>query len=115
MNVGKKIRHLREQKGLTQEAVAYVLHISQPTYARLENGDRNSWANYIEPLCSLFEIQPEDLFKQDTLIINQNQQGGNGAFIINQLSEQLIAQYEENSKLKDDIIADLKKRLSKHE
>ncbi|MCF6308568.1 MAG: helix-turn-helix transcriptional regulator [Flavobacteriaceae bacterium] len=102
--VAKKIKKLRNQKKLSQEQVADYLHISQPTYARIENGESNSWANYILPICDLFEIQPEDLLKQESIIVNQNQQGGNGAFIINQLSEKLIKQYEER-------IAEYKERL----
>jgi len=54
----------------------------------------------------LFEIQPEDLVKTENIIVNQNQQGGNGAFIINQqLSEKLIEQYEQRLKDKDEIIS----------
>jgi len=51
------------------------------------------------------------LLKQENIIVNQNQQGGNGAFIINQLSEKLIEQYEQRLKDKDEIIAMLKGQL----
>jgi transcriptional regulator with XRE-family HTH domain len=109
--VGKKIRTLRKQKGLSQEQVADRLHISQSTYARIESGDSHSWASYIEPISNLFNIQPEELLKQESIIVNQNQQGGNGAFIINQLSEKLIEQYEQRIKDKDEIIDLLKIQL----
>ena len=36
--VGSKIKALRKEKGLSQEQVADYLHISQSTYARIENG-----------------------------------------------------------------------------
>ncbi len=93
--VGKRIRILRKQKGLSQEQVADSLHISQSAYARIENGESHSWSNYIEQISRLFEIQPEELIKQEHVIINNNQQGGesNNAFIINQLSEKLIEQF----------------------
>jgi len=112
--VGKKIRTLRKQKGLSQEQVADHLHISQSTYARIENGESHSWSSYIEPISKLFEIQPEELVKTENIIVNQNQQGGNGAFIINQqLSEKLIEQYEQRLKDKDEIITLLRAQLKK--
>ncbi|GAA3780517.1 hypothetical protein GCM10022271_10980 [Corallibacter vietnamensis] len=59
-----KIKSLRYNKGLSQEQVADYLNISQSTYARIENGDSNSWSNYINPICQLFEINPEDLLRR---------------------------------------------------
>uniref|UniRef100_UPI00404B4400 helix-turn-helix domain-containing protein n=1 Tax=Gelidibacter sp. TaxID=2018083 RepID=UPI00404B4400 len=113
LEVAKKIKSLRTNKGLSQEQMADYLHIAQSTYARIESGETNSWANYIQPICELFEIQPEELLKNDTLIVNQNQQGGNGAFIINQLSDKLIQQYELRLHDKDQYIKRLEKLLDK--
>ena len=106
--VGKRIRTLRKQKGLSQEQVADSLHISQSAYARIENGESHSWSNYIEQISTLFEIRPEELIKQENIIVNQNQQGGNGAFVINQLSEKLIEQFEQRLLDKDVVIKLLK-------
>lgn len=103
------------QKGLTQEQVAEHLHISQSTYARMESGETNGWAYYLESLTKLFEILPEDLVKNESLQISYNKGNSTNAFIINQLSENLLEKFDENSKLKDEIIADLKRRLSKYE
>ena len=122
LSVGKKIKELRELKGFTQEQVADYLNISQPTYARIENGQRNSWANYLESICVFFEVQPEELFKDSSVIINNNQKGGAGYIQINQLSEKLNEQheinaklYKENAELKDRIILDLQNRLKNYE
>lgn len=94
------------------------MHISQSTYARIENAETNSWAIYIEPLGKLFEIQPEELLRQETIKVDKIK-NNNGALYnvgnINQMSEKLITQYEENAKLKDSIIADLRARLAKYE
>jgi len=111
--VANKIKSLRRQKGFSQEQVAEHLRISQSAYARIENGKSNSWVTYINPISTLFEVEPEELLKQDTIIINQNQQGGssNNAYIINQLSEKLIALYEAQIKEKNQIINDLKAQL----
>jgi len=111
--VVNKIKSLRKQKGMSQEQVAEHLRISQSAYARIENGESNSWATYINPISTLFEVEPEELLKQEAIIINQNQQGGSStnAYIINQLSEKLIKLYEESLKEKDKIIKELQTKL----
>lgn len=113
--VGQKIKELRKKKGLSQEEVAEYIHTAQSTYARIENGIGNSWANYIMPLCQLFEIEPEDLLKSDQVVIhNTNQSTGvfKGAYIINELSDKLIEQFEKRLEEKDNYIAELKEKIA---
>ena len=43
IQVGKNIKKLREEKGLSQEAMADYLHISQSSYSRMEAGECNTW------------------------------------------------------------------------
>jgi transcriptional regulator with XRE-family HTH domain len=108
-----KAKKLRKKHNLSQEQVVETLHITQSTYARIEKGETNSWASYTAPLCKLYHIEPQDLLKQDSIIVNQNQKGGNSnnAYIINQLSEKLVKQYEIRLDEKDVIIAELKQEL----
>lgn len=63
--VGNKLKRLRKQKGLTQEQMAVLLAISQSAYARIENGESQSWAGYIKKICKIFDIPPEELVKDD--------------------------------------------------
>ena len=102
--IGKKIRLLREKKGFTQEEVAKHLHILQSTYARIENGKGNSWASYLDKICSLFDISASDLFNTDTFILNKNKGDDLNGYIIKQLSEKLIDQYEARIAEKDTVI-----------
>lgn len=101
--VGNKLKKLRKQKGWSQELVSDKLHLSQSAYARIENGDSGSWASHLEAICTIYEISPEELLKCDNVIINSHQKGGNSnnAYVINQLSEKLIEQYESRIKEKD--------------
>lgn len=112
--IGKKIKSLRTIKGLSQEQAADYLKISQSTYARIEKGDTNSWVTYLEPLSRLYNIQPEDLLKQDTVKID-NLQNNSGAIYnlgtVNALSEKLIEQFELRLSEKDKIIAELKSQI----
>lgn len=115
--VGNKIRTLRKSKGLSQEQTAEYLHISQSSYARIENGESNTWATLIEPICELFEIEPDELVKTDTVIICKDQMGGNSnnAYIINQLSEKLIENFERQINNYENQLNELKQRLLKSE
>lgn len=111
--ITKRIKNLRLKKGYSQDYMAKQLCISQSAYAKLETGKTYTWATHLEKLCEALEVQPEDLVKQEQVIINQNQKGGNSnnAYIINQLSEKLIEQYEKRLADKDEIIALLKSKL----
>ena len=115
--VGEKIRALRKQKGLSQEAVAEHLHISQSTYARIEKGENSSWAAHLEQLCDFFEVSPEELMKTESLVVNQKHQVGNSynAHVIShELSEKLITQYEQRMAEKDVLIAELRGRIAEN-
>lgn len=92
--------------------MAEKLCISQSAYAKLETGKTHPWATHLEKLCEILEIQPEDLVKQEQFIINQHQKGGqfNNGYIVNQLSEKLIGQYEKHLSDKDEIIDLLKNK-----
>jgi transcriptional regulator with XRE-family HTH domain len=113
--VGNKLKMLRKSKGWSQEFIADKLHLSQSAYARIESGESHSWASHLDSICEVFEILPEDLLKYDSVVINNKQKGGNSnnAYVINQLSEQLINQYELRLKEKDEIINNLTTILKK--
>jgi transcriptional regulator with XRE-family HTH domain len=110
--IGSKLFELRKQKSWSQEQTADYLCISRSAYQRIETGEGFSWANNLEKICEVFEIQPEDLFKDANIVINNNQQGGNStnAYVINQLSDKLIEQFEQRLKEKDELIAVLKQK-----
>lgn len=100
-SVAEKIKRLRKSKGFSQEKLAEQLNISQSAYARMENGESNSWIHHLEKLSDIFEIRPEDFLSNDTNIFNNLNQSGGFAFqnvvtidTINSLSEKLIEQYE---------------------
>lgn len=105
-NIGKKLFDLRKQKSWSQEQTADYLNISRSAYQRIETGEGFSWASNLEKICEVFEIQPEQLLKQETLIVgNIGTNNGVGyAKVVNQLSEKLIEQYEARLKDKEDII-----------
>ena len=50
----------RRHKGMTQEAVAAELEISQPAYAKMEKGG-NPRPETLERVAAVFEVEPEQL------------------------------------------------------
>ncbi len=113
--IGKRIREIRKNKGMSQEELADLLNISQSAYQRIENGDTNSWAAHLEKLSAVLEVKPEELLSDENPnFTNEGQQGGM-AFqyigtinTVNALSEKLIEQYEKR-------IEELTKRLQEFE
>ena len=61
--IGKSLKALRKNKGLSQEAVAEYLNISQSAYSRIETGDSNSWSIHLERLCNFYKVEPATIFK----------------------------------------------------
>ena len=68
-NIGSRIKKLREEKGITQELMAYELNISQSNYGRLEKDDRRLNIPKIEKIAEVLDISISLLFgeKNDTI------------------------------------------------
>lgn len=97
--VAEKIKRLRKSKGFSQEDMAEKLHISQSAYARIENGESNSWSIYLEKLSEIFEVKPENFVSDDSNNFNNQNHELNGGMAfqfvgtiqtINSLSDEQI-------------------------
>ena len=126
-----RIKKLRRDKGFTQPQMAERLNIAQSAYARLEQGETNSWAKYFEDLLHIFEITPEKFFEgiETKVVINNHNEctySGNSNIdctysenphieqpVVQELYEKLMEQYEKRLKDKDEQIALLKSLLEK--
>lgn len=99
--VGKKIKSLRTQRGLSQEETAEKLNISRSSYERMEAGKSNSWASHLKNLSSLFEVDPEYFVQGESNIQQHYKQNGgmslvqnNGKIIhVESLSEELLNEF----------------------
>lgn len=95
IEIGKKLRTYRAEKGYTQEKIADMLGIPQATYSNLENNKGKVDLKLLEKVANVFEIDVVDLLKSDSLVFyNQDNSGGQNGLIVNQLSEKIIEQYE---------------------
>ncbi len=66
-NFGKKIRNIREKKGLSQEKFALLIGMDRTYYASVENGKRNIALKNIKKIADGFQISLKDLFDDKEL------------------------------------------------
>jgi transcriptional regulator with XRE-family HTH domain len=62
LKIGKKIRELRLQKGLTQEAVAWEANIEPMQLSRIERGVINTSISHILAIAKAMDIHPSEIF-----------------------------------------------------
>lgn len=81
MSFAELLKQTREKKGLSQEAAADALHVSQPTYSRFERGvaePGEEMLKNIEKFCGLSaeeikNVQNDSVLEHETQKINKNQ------------------------------------------
>lgn len=56
MNIGKKLKELRIEKGLTQAQIAQVLKVSRTVYNRYENNTRTITIELLCELANYYEV-----------------------------------------------------------
>jgi len=111
MKLHDKVKFYRELKRLSQENVAYDLGLNQSQYSRRESGAIKFNAEEIEKLSKLLDISANDLFGEETIVLNnKDQKGGNFGQYINYPLE-LTEMYENRIKEKDEIIELLKEKI----
>ena len=58
---GKKLRGVREDKGLSQEVVAKLSKISTTHYAGIERGEENPTFSVLESICNALKINSSEV------------------------------------------------------
>ncbi|MCS6824926.1 MAG: helix-turn-helix domain-containing protein [Cytophagaceae bacterium] len=115
MNIGEKIKRIRELKNYTQEYMAEQLQISQSQYSRLESGESDLLYSRLEQIAKVLEMTISDIdnFDENISFISKNKikrrevnhfQAKNNLNLT--IKEQVLN--EEMKKLYEDIITQLK-------
>ncbi|QNL49782.1 helix-turn-helix transcriptional regulator [Olivibacter sp. SDN3] len=77
MNIGAKLKKLRDENGYSQEFVASELGISQSTYHKLESEQIRLTVERAKQLAKLYDIDPEYFFSTEASAIYYNNGQGN--------------------------------------
>lgn len=62
--LARRLRQLRESKGLSQEELAYEAQLGRSYYWRVEQGLINVTLETLVRLCNVFKVQISDLFDE---------------------------------------------------
>ena len=85
LNIGTKIKKLRELKNLTQEHMASVIGVTQSAYSRLELGETEITYSKLERIAGELGMKPEEVIAfNESMVFNvMHNQTGNGLIIQN--------------------------------
>ena len=61
MIFGKKIKALREERGMVQRQLAAALEIDTPMYSKIERGERKAKRSQIPIMARMFEVDEKEL------------------------------------------------------
>lgn len=109
MKLHEKVKLLRDDKKLSQDFLAHELGLDQSQYSRREKGEIQFVPEEIKKLSKLLETTISNLFGEETIIFNNNDQNGGNFGQYLTFPEKLIEQYELRIKEKDDLITLLRK------
>jgi transcriptional regulator with XRE-family HTH domain len=111
MKLHEKVKTIREERKISQGFMAHELGLDQSQYSRREKGEIQFVPEEIIKLSKLLETTISNLFGEETIVFNNNdQKGGNfGQYVT--IPEKLIEQYELRLKEKDELIALLKEKI----
>ena len=78
MNMGAKIKFIREHHNLSPEQMSEKLHISLPTYRRLESGKRPPKVDELKLLCDEFNVELDYFLNNSAPIFQKNAKYAHG-------------------------------------
>lgn len=79
LEIGKKVKELRNRKGFSQEELAEITQLSLRTIQRIENGETEARGDSLKRIAQALNITPEELTGQ---IIKPEEQEANNRFLM---------------------------------
>lgn len=74
MSLGEKLLKLRKKKGLSQEEVADILHVTRQTVSKWETDQSMPDFDKVLPICNLYEISTEELFHDEVSTVREGEE-----------------------------------------
>lgn len=87
MQIGHKIKRIREIKGFSQSEVADKLHITQRAYSDVENNKTKLDLERLEKLADFFEMKPPDILTFDEKQMFNNCSSSENNYLILNIKE----------------------------
>lgn len=110
MEVGTKIKKIRELKNFSQEYMARQMHVSQATYSRFEKEGAEISITQLDQIARILDVKLEELinFNEKCIFNNYAPHNHNQGYVINNIAsaekefyeKQLLALQKENDYLK---------------
>jgi transcriptional regulator with XRE-family HTH domain len=72
MNIGEKIKKVREAKGFSQKQVAVMLDMDQSQYSKIENDKTDPTTSTLEKIAKTLGVDVPVLFASDDIFKNVN-------------------------------------------
>jgi transcriptional regulator with XRE-family HTH domain len=112
LEIGKKIKTLRQQKGWSQAEIAELLKISIPAFSKIESDITDLSMSRLQQIANTFEVPIVDLIATKTepsqTLLGELQSAKDTiaaqAAKINHLQEYIITLYEQLHKSKQDAV-----------
>ena len=100
----KRIKILREQKGLSQEFMATKLGLSRPTYIQIEKGERDITLVEAQKIAGLFGLSFEDLISGNNPVSPKIELEKNKKAKIKNIEERISVPQEKVEKFKETLL-----------
>ena len=97
-NIGYKIKHVREQKGYSQEFMATQLNLSQATYARMESQEIKLSIDRLQKIADILDMDVFAFWDSSKLTI-QNQTYHEESYSNGYIENLYVESKEANKKL----------------
>lgn len=115
MRIGEKIRKVRDLKGISQQALAESIEISQKQFSRIETNQVSPTFELTEKICQILDVSLKSLlqFNEDLIFknINKKQQGGEFVAYNNTDIRQIETLYKQLLDEKEKVISLLEEEL----
>lgn len=63
--IGSRIKKIREERGISQECIAFDLHLAQSSYSRLEKDDRRLSVYRLIKIAEVLNVSMSVIFKEE--------------------------------------------------
>lgn len=113
MEIGNKIKKVRELRNYTQEYMAQKMNISQASYSRFEASNSGITFSQLTSIATVLEMKVEDLIAFDEKMIFNNYGTANDKSfsVITEVSSREVELYQKTISLLEDKIKSLEKEL----